>query len=46
MFFLYTYTVFYHDKANKLVIAKYVLSLCMKKRSNKNLPWLQYSTRQ
>ena len=35
-FSIYLYSIlFYHDKANKLVLAKNVLSLCKIKRSNK-----------
>ena len=40
------YFIPHHDKANKLVLAKMFLSLCMKKEMIKNLPWLQYSARQ
>ena len=46
-FSIYLYSIlFYHDKANKLVIAKIVLSLCMKKEVIKKftLVTVQYQT--
>ena len=48
VFSIYLYSIlFYHDKANKLVIAKNdFVSVHEIKKVIKNLPWLQYSARQ
>ena len=44
VFSIYLYSIlFHHDKANKLVIAKIVLSLCMKKEVIKKI-YPGYST--